>query len=535
MLSFKNSLTTVRLCRCRNRRERIKWAAMKKATGTVYLVGAGPGDAGLLTLRGAELLGRADVVVYDALVNPDLLRLAPKTAEIIFGGKRSKDHAIPQGELNELLVAKAQEGNTVVRLKGGDPYIFGRGGEEAEELAAAKIPFEIVPGVSSVVAAPNYAGIPLTHRDFCSSFTVITGHEGQAKEESHLDWAQLARTPGTKVVLMGVERIRHIAEALMANGMAATTPVAMVRWGTTGRQQSIEGTLATIADAAVRAELSAPAVAVIGDVVKLRSKLNWFETRSLFGRRIVVTRTREQASELSRQLLERGADVLEIPMIRIIPPRDQAPLLEALSGLNAYDWLVFTSPNGVTGFFDYFFKKFQDMRDIGGARIAAVGPATAAKLRELHLQVDLMPDEYVATRIAGALAQYESIENLRILLLRAEAANAELPKLLEDKGGIVDDIACYRNVPETDDPTGAAAKLLEDGADWVTFASSSSAENFHARFDLPALVKRFPQIKTASIGPETSKALTRLGVAPAVEAKPHTIDGLVKALENAAK
>src|SRR5206468_60228 len=335
---------------------------------------------------------------------PDLLRLAPKTAEIIFGGKRSKDHAIPQGELNELLVAKAQEGNTVVRLKGGDPYIFGRGGEEAEELAAAKIPFEIVPGVSSVVAAPNYAGIPLTHRDFCSSFTVITGHEGQAKEESHLDWAQSARTQGTKVVLMGVERIRHIAEALMANGMAATTPVAMVRWGTTGRQQSIEGTLATIADAAVRAELSAPAVAVIGDVVKLRSKLNWFETRSLFGRRIVVTRTREQASELSRQLLERGADVLEIPMIRIIPPRDQAPLLEALSGLNAYDWLVFTSPNGVTGFFDYFFKKFQDMREIGGARIAAVGPATAAKLRELHLQADLMPDEYVARRITGALA-----------------------------------------------------------------------------------------------------------------------------------
>ena len=496
-----------------------------KAQGTVYLVGAGPGDAGLLTLRGAELLGRADVVVYDALVNPELLRLAPKTAEIIYGGKRAKDHAMPQGELNQLLVARAKEGKTVVRLKGGDPYIFGRGGEEAEELFAAGIRFEVVPGISSVVAAPNYAGVPLTHREYCSSFTVVTGHEEPAKEVSGVDWDdatihvlthglhcgvdwdQLARAPGTKVVLMGAERIGRIAELLVARGLPQETPVAMVRWGTTGRQQSIEGTLATIAELADRAGFSAPTVTVIGDVVRLRSKLNWFENRPLFGRRIVVTRARQQCSQLARQLLERGAQVLEIPTIKIAPPRNEEALIEALSGLNSYDWLVFTSPNGVTSFFEFFFKKFQDMRDIGGVRIAAVGPATAAKLRELHLQVDLMPEEYVAKEIAGALAKYESIENLRILLLRAEVANAELPKLLEELGAIVDDIACYQTVPDNDDHTGAAASLLQEGADWITFTSSSTVENFHRRFDLSALLKKFPQIKTASIGPETSKPL----------------------------
>ena len=499
-------------------------------SGKVYLVGAGPGDVGLLTLRGAELLGQADVVVYDALVNQDLLRLAPKDAEIIYGGKRSKDHAIPQDDLNKLLIAKAREGKTVVRLKGGDPYVFGRGGEEAEELADAKIPFEVVPGISSTVAGPNYAGIPITHRDHCSSYTVITGHEDPTKEESGIDWAQVAKSPGTKVILMGVERIRRIAEALMANGMAATTPVAMVRWGTTGRQQSIEGSLATIAEVVEKAQFAAPAVTVIGDVVRLRGKLNWYENRPLFGRRIVVTRTREQASQLSRQLRDLSAEVLEIPTIKIAPPDRPADLADALLELNSYDWIVFTSPNGVTMFFEYFFKAFEDMRDIGGVRIAAVGPATAARLKELHLKVDLMPDEYVTAKIALAFTKYESIENLKILLMRAEVANPELPQALEALGAIVDDVACYKTVPETEDINGAAAKLLESGADWITFTSSSTVENFHARFDLPALLKKFPQIKLASIGPETTKALVALGLTPTVEGKPHTIEGLVKAL-----
>lgn len=502
--------------------------------GTVYLVGAGPGDAGLLTMRGAELLGRADVVVYDALVNPELLRLAPKSAEVIYGGKRAKDHAIPQEELNALLVTKARAGKTVVRLKGGDPYIFGRGGEEAEELAGAKIPFEVVPGISSIVAGPNYAGIPLTHRDHCSTFTVITGHEDPMKKETALDWNHIARMPGTKVILMGVQRIRSLADSLIAGGMAADTPVGMVRWGTTGRQRSIEGTLETIADVVAKSDFKAPAVTVIGGVVKLRKKLNWAEQRPLFGQRIVVTRTREQASQLSRQLIERGAEVLEIPTIRIEAPDDRQTLVEAMTALGEYEWLIFTSPNGVTQFFDYFFKSFEDVRALGGARIAAVGPATAAKLKELHLKVDLVPEEYLGVKIAAAFKNYQDIENVKMLLLRAQVANREVVGALEALGAIVDDVAVYKTVPETEDRTGAAARLIEDGADWITFTSSSTVENFHARFNLPELLKKFPRLKAASIGPETSKALRALGLTAAVEPKVHTIDGLVRAVEGSA-
>jgi uroporphyrinogen III methyltransferase/synthase len=499
--------------------------------GIVYLVGAGPGDVGLMTMRGAELLARADVVVYDALVNADLLKLAPKEAEVIYGGKRSKDHAIPQEELNALLVRKAKEGKTVVRLKGGDPYTFGRGGEEAEELGAAGIRFEVVPGVSSISAAPNYAGIPITHREHCSSFTVITGHEDPHKPESNIDWALVAKDKGTKVILMAMERIADIARTLISNGMSPETPVGMVRWGTTGRQTSIQGTLATIEKIIAENNFGAPAVTVIGDVVNLRDKLNWFENRPLFGQRIVVTRTRDQASELSRQLLELGAEVLEIPTIKIEPPDNKDGLKDALLGLHEYDWVVFTSPNGVTTFFDYFFKAFDDLRDIGGVKIAAVGPATAAKLKELHLKVDAMPEEYVSLRIAKALTDYESIDNLRILLMRAEIANRELPKELENLGAIVDDVASYRTVPETEDRNGAAAKFLENGADWITFTSSSTVENFHARFNLPEILKHFPKTKVVSIGPETTKTLVALGVKPTVEAKPHNVGGIVTAIQ----
>ncbi len=506
-----------------------------KSNGTVYLVGAGPGDAGLLTMRGAELIGRAEVLVYDALVNPDLLRLAPPGAEIIYGGKRAKDHAIPQDELNQLLVKKAREGKCVVRLKGGDPYVFGRGGEEAEELADAGIPFEVVPGISSIVAAPNYAGIPLTHRDHCSSFTVITGHEDPTKAETALDYAQLARTPGTKVVLMGVERIREIAKSLVAHGMARDTPVGMIRWGTTGRQQSIAGTLATIADLVAEKKFTAPAVTIIGGVVSLREKLNWFEKRPLFGQRIVVTRTREQASQLSRQLLTLGAEVLEIPTIKIELPDERLALVDALQGIGEYNWIVFTSPNGVSKFFEFFFKAYEDIRALGNLRIAAVGPATAAKLQELHLRVDVMPEEYVASKIGAALKKFESPENLRYLLARAQVANPDLPKELEGMGAIVDDVPVYKTVPETEDANGAAARLLEDGADWVTFTSSSTVESFHTRFDLPKLRKQFPKLKLASIGPETTKAIEALGLKPDLEARKHTIEGLAQALRTAVK
>ncbi len=503
-------------------------------TGTVYLVGAGPGDAGLLTLRGAELLRRADVVIYDVLVNPELLRHTRAAAELISRGSRTADEALSQEQLNALMVTKAREGKCVVRLKGGDPYIFGRGGEEAEALADAKIPFEVVPGVSSIVAAPSYAGIPLTHRDHCSSFTVLTGHEGVGSEGKHFDLDQIARIPGTKVILMGLKKLSELTEGLITRGLPPKTPVAIVQWGTTGRQQSVEGTLATIADIAAQKKLTPPAITIIGDVVKLRKNLNWFERRPLFGQRVVVTRSRNQAAELTNRLAELGADVLEIPCIKTVQPTNLQNLGDALLELNSYDWLVFTSPNGVASFFEFFFRAFKDTRDIGGVRIAAIGPGTAAKLSELHLQVDLMPEEAIGSKIAKAFDKFETMENLKICLLRAEVANPELPKALEELGAIVDDIACYKTVAETDDANGDAARLLECGADWITFTSASTVEHFHARFDLPALLKKFPQTKLASIGPETSKALAVLAIKPTVEARQHTAVGLVAGLLKAA-
>jgi uroporphyrinogen III methyltransferase/synthase len=498
-----------------------------KSKGAVYLVGAGPGDAGLLTLRGAELLRRADVIIYDLLVNPILLRLALPTAEIISRGKRTE---FSQERINDLMIVKALAGKIVVRLKGGDPYIFGRGGEEAEVLAAAKIHFEVVPGVSSIVAAPNYAGIPLTHRDYCSSFTVFTGHENPDNAKANLRHDQIAKIPGTKVVLMGTENLGDWTKSLIVHGMPPETPVAIVQWGTLGKQKSILGTLATIAKLAKEKKMSPPALTIIGEVVKLREKLNWFENLPLFGKRIVVTRSHGQSAKFLQKLSELGADVLEIPAIKGVTPDNKQGLVDALLTLNSYDWLVFTSGNGVTTFFDFFFKRFQDLRDIGGAKIAAVGPATAAKLRELHLQVDLMPEEFVGRKIAEAFAKHSSIENYKICLLRAENANRELPDALEEMGAIVDDIGLYKTVVETEDFFGVTKNFLEQGADWITFTSGSTVEFFHARFDLPKLLKKFSQLKLASIGPETSKAISALGLKPALEAREHTTDGLIAAL-----
>ena len=506
-----------------------------KPKGTVYLVGAGPGELGLLTLRGAELLARADVVVYSKLVSPEVVRLAPKTAELIEADKASPATAASANAVSELLISHARAGKTVVRLIGGDPYFFGSGGEEAEQLANARVPFEVVPGVSSLVAAPNYAGIPLTHREYASQLTLVAGQPDADQPNHGVDWAQVAKTPGTKVVTLDPDHIGQIAQLLLGHGLPAETPVAMTGRGTNGHQRSVESTLGAIAGLVARERIGPPAVAVIGNVVKLRGKLNWFERRPLFGQRIVVTRAREQAGQLSRRLLDHGAQVLEVPTIKLEPPTRREEIVDALLELNSYDWLVFTSPNGVTKFFEYFFKRFHDMRDLGGARIAAVGPATANKLKELHLQVDLMPDEALAVEIAKAFAKFETIENLKICLLRAEVANRELPEALEALGAIVDDVACYRTVPETEDATGAAASLLEQGADWVAFTSGSTVVHFHARFDLPALLQKFPQLKTAAIGPETSKALAVLGLQPTVEAKQHTIDGLVAALLAAQK
>jgi uroporphyrinogen III methyltransferase/synthase len=501
-----------------------------KKKGKVYLVGAGPGDAGLITVRGLECIQFAEVIVYDNLVNPSLLKHAKSDAEIIFAGKMSKKHTFTQDEINALLVDKARQGKVVTRLKGGDPFVFGRGGEEAEELRKAGFEFEIVPGISSAIAAPAYAGIPVTHRAVATAFMVITGHEDPTKEETQVDWAGVAKFFGTRVILMGVERIGTIADELMRHGAPPETPVAMVRWGTTGKQQTIQGTLATIADVAAKADFKPPAVTVIGEVARLREKLNWFEKRPLFGKRIVVTRSREQASELVRQLNDLGADVLEIPTIRIQPPPSLAALHEAVEAMGEYDWLVFTSPNGVDAFFREFFSHHKDLREIGPLRIAAIGAVTTQKITDHHLEVDLQPKEFTTEALLAEFKKSVSCENLKMLLPRADLADQRLARGLEDLGAIVDDLDAYQTVPDTEDRTGHRARLLAEGADLVTFTSSSTVVNFCSLVDVPALRAQFPQMRFVSIGPQTTQAAREKGLEVATEAKVHTIPGLVDAI-----
>ena len=493
--------------------------------GICHLAGAGPGDPGLVTLKLREAIERADVIVYDYLCNPAILQWAREGAEIIYAGKRAGKHTLKQEEIDALLVEKTRAGRHVVRLKGGDPFVFGRGGEEAEALAAAGLRFEIIPGISSAIAAPAYAGIPVTHREHAAQLTIFTGHEDPAKTASSLDFAQLAKTPGTKVMLMGVERIGAIMQRFLENGAAPETPVALIRWGSTERQQMLRGTLADIAEKVAASGFEAPAVAVIGSVVNLRDRLNWFETRPIFGKRIVVTRTRKQAGALSAALRQLGADVFELPTIRIEPPEDLRSFAELVRDAHTYEWIVFTSPNGVTAFFDLFFKMYEDVRSIGGAKIAAIGPATAAKVREYRLGVDLQPEEFVAEAVVKAFEAQGSIENVTILLARAEQARDLLPKELARLGAIVDVGIAYRTVPETEDVSGALARFRAEGADLITFTSSSTVENFMAlKAPLPA------GVKTASIGPVTSRTMHDLGLTVDIEAKQHDIPGLIAAI-----
>ena len=496
-----------------------------KKTGKVYLVGAGPGDPGLITVRGVECIQRADVILYDYLSNPTLLGYARPDAEIIYAGKQARDHTLTQDEINSILIERGRAGKIVTRLKGGDPFVFGRGGEEAEQLQKAGVPFEVVPGVTSAIAAPAYAGIPVTHRGAAAAFMVITGHEDPTKDEAQIDWEVVAKFSGTRVILMSVERIRAIADELMKHGADAHTPVAMVRWGTTGGQQTITGTLGTIGALAV--DFKPPALTIIGDVVRQRETLNWFEKRPLFGRRIAVTRSREQASGLVQRLGELGADVLEIPTISIKPPKKIGPIREAVKSIGAYDWLVFTSPNGVDAFFREFFEIHGDLRDLGGLRIAVIGAATADRIRELHLEVDLQPADFTTEVLLEEFRKSVSCENLKFLLPRADLADERLARGLEALGGIVDNLDAYQTVPEKEDRTGHRTRLLSEGADFVTFTSSSTVTNFCELVDVNTLRKQFPKMRFASIGPMTTQTAVARGVEIAAEAKVHTIDGLV--------
>ena len=484
---------------------------------TVYLVGAGPGDPGLLTMRGAEVLGRADVVVYDRLSVEALLELAPAAAERISVGKAPGRVTMPQDDINQLLVERGLAGQVVVRLKGGDPFVFARGGEEAAALLEAGVPFEVVPGISSAIAAPAYAGIPVTLRHSSTSFTVITGHEDPSVgEEGSVDWRAVAKVGGTIVILMGVARIGRIAAELQAGGLPGDTPAAAVCWGTRPEQRTIRATLATLADQ----DLATPSVIVVGEVAA--AALSWFERRPLFGRRVLVTRTREQASQLASALREAGADPIEVPVIDVVDPVDGgAALAAAARVLGAYDWVVCTSPNGARRLLDAVAADGGDARRFAGAQVAAIGPGTATVLARGGVRADLVPQRFVAESLLEALPA-AGPSGGRLLLARAAVARDVLPDGLRATGWDVDVVDAYRTVPvpRTEEALAALA-----AADIVTFTSSSTVERFLEAFGPEAV----PPV-VACIGPVSAATARDHGLTVDIEAEVHTIGGLVAAL-----
>jgi len=487
--------------------------------GIVYLVGAGPGAPGLLTLRGAELIRRAEVLVYDYLAAPEILNLAPESCRRIYVGKMAGNHAKTQDEINQILVDEAKAGRVVVRLKGGDPYIFGRGGEEAQELVQAGIVFEVVPGISSTVGAAAYAGIPLTHRDFNSQVALITGHEKPDKPESAHNWKALAQM-GTISMVMGVRNLDHVCRALIEAGKPADTPAALIQWGTTTRQRALSGTLADLAAKAEAENMGPPSLFVAGGVVSLREQLNWFESRPLFGKKILVTRSREQASRLSSALAELGAEVWERPTIAIQPTDDPMYFQTALKDLPTYQWLVLTSPNGANLFLKALLDNGQDARALAGLKIAVVGPGTAEALKPFGLKADLMPEkQYVAESLLETL-KAAGVGGSKILLARAQEGRDILPRGLIEAGAELTDLAVYKTVK------AVWPEPLPGQPDLVTFTSSSTAAGLA---EIIPLEER-KNYSAASIGPVTTKTAKELGFQVVIEAEKYTIDDLVMAV-----
>lgn len=505
---------------------------MSKGSGVVYLVGSGPGDPGLLTVRARELLADCDAVVYDALVNPAILSegAVARAAELHFVGKRGGESSARQQDIEALLVSLARDGKRVVRLKGGDPFVFGRGSEEAQVLADAGIPFEIVPGVTAGVAAPAYAGIPVTHRAVATSVTFITGHEDPTKGESGTDWSALARTGGTLVLYMGVRRLPEIVHALAAGGMSLETPAAMVEWGTFPRQRTITATLGTLVDLARREKIAAPSITVIGDVVALREEIRWFDERPLFGKRIIVTRARTQASQLAVRLSALGAEVIEAPAIQV-EPLDPGPLRTALAALGDYRWAIFTSRNAVEITWRELLARGLDARAFAGVKLAAVGPATADALAERGLLADVIPQRYVAEGIVDSLRAREDVRGTRVLYPKAEGARDILPAELRAMGADVDEIPVYRSVPDPAGVSAARDALDGGGVDIVTFTSSSTVRFFVESVGLDAARRA----RIVSMGPITSETARAMGFEVAAEARQATIDSLVDAVIETAR
>jgi uroporphyrinogen III methyltransferase/synthase len=477
----------------------------------VYLIGAGPGDPELITVKGRRLLEQADSILYDHLANPVLLDLAPPQTERIYVGKKKSVHAFTHEEICAMLIERARRGLNVVRLKGGDPFIFGRGGEEAEALVDAGVPYEIVPGVTSPLGIAAYTGVPLTHREHTRLVTFVTGHD-----PALIDWSKVG-TSETLVIFMGITCFDEIARALIANGRSPDTPSMVVRWGTRPDQQTITGTLATLPALIHEHDLKPPATIVIGEVVALREKLDWFEHLPLFGQRIAVTRARGQADALSGKLRALGADAIELPTVEIQPAADYAPLDRAIADLASYDWLIFTSVNGVRFFLDRLDRSGTDLRALR-ARICAIGPATRAAIEALHLKVDVMGKEYVAEGLLQALAAYP-LEGARILLPRAAVARDLVPVELARRGAHIDVVEAYHTV-------AAPIVVPDPKPDWITFTSSSTVRNYVEAAGAASL----SGVKVASIGPVTSATARELGIDVTVEASAFTIDGLVEAI-----
>ena len=499
-------------------------------TGKVYLVGAGPGDPGLLTRKGQRCLEEADVVIYDYLVDTRLLDFTRPEATLVDAGKRGRDSTASQKTINQLMIEHASQGRVVTRLKGGDPVLFGRGGEEAEELAAANVSFEIVPGVTSALAVPAYAGIPLTHRDYASAVAIVSGHKEVWDNAPHLNWATLAGVGGTLVFLMGTRQLRNNMQRLLQFGLPAETPIALIRWGTKADQEVLTGTVGTIADQAAERGFEPPAVIVVGDVVRLRERLQWFELKPLFGKRIVVTRQRAQASRFADLLEQHGAEVFRFPTIETVRMDSYAALDAALDTVASYDWLMFTSVNGVRYFFDRLQERQLDIRSLGSVRIAAIGPETARTIEARYLRVDAMPQEYRAEALIEVLGVQKA---QRILLPRAAEARAILPQELRAMGAHVDEVATYRTI-RTSQPKNRDERfrslLQADHLDLLTFTSSSTVRNFVASFpgeDVSALLGK---TRIGCIGPITAATAQEYGLTVNIQPHDYTIPAFAEAI-----
>ena len=499
---------------------------MTAMNGKVYLVGAGPGDPKLITLKGIECLQRADVVIYDLLINVKLLEHCPAHTKKIYGGKMIGEQEQRQAEIDDLMIRHARAGKTVVRLKGGDPFIFGRGGEEALTLVEAGIDFEVVPGITSAIAAPAYAGIPLTHRSYSSSVAFITGHSAALQADSAIRWEQLATGVDTLVILMGVGHLHEIVARLIQHGRSPETPISLIHWGTTPQQKTLEGTLTDIAEKAETVNFRNPAAIVVGDVNALREQLNWFDQKPLFGRRVIVTRARAQASGFAECLESYGAEVIQFPTIETEPIPDNAALDRAIAQLSTYNWVIFTSVNAVEYFYRHLRENGKDARSLGDARICAVGQKTVATLDQIGIRADYVPSQYRGTVLA---AELEGVDGQKILLPRASIAADDLPNGLRDRGAIVDTIPIYETVKAGAEGREALEADLHNGRiDMVTFTSSSTVTNFLEMFGSPPSTALLDQVHIAVIGPSTEATVEAHRLTVDIVAKQASVESLAE-------